>query len=181
MVHKYKGLEISYILLWHAPGRLEQPGSSSCNCFLCIHMWAILTSLMAHSFSSLSWKSTLAIKEEMMPINYDALDSYWLEGRMVDHVSLPSLNPPFFNLSTSSQCIPSSLHKSKGKMKWGSFRLECQTAFDILLSKRLKVFWQKEFCIQNLWHRGILVWDFLCLSALCFLVSCWEELCNALY
>ena len=93
-----------------------------------------------------------------MPINYSALDSCWLEGRMVDHLSLPSLNPPFFNLSPSSQRIPSSLHKSKGKMKWGSFPLKCQTAFDILLPKRLKVFWQK-FFVQNLWHGGILVWD----------------------
>lgn len=44
------------------PQQIEQPGSLSWNCFLCIHMWAILTSPMAHSFSSLSWKSTLAIK-----------------------------------------------------------------------------------------------------------------------
>lgn len=95
------------------------------------------------------------------------------KGGMVDHLSLPSLNPLFFNLSTSSQYIPSSLHKSKGKMKWGSFPLECQTAFDILLPKRLKVFWQKEFCIQNLWHPSL---GPLRLSVRCFLVSCWEGL-----
>ena len=93
-----------------------------------------------------------------MPINYGALDSYRPEGGMVDQLSLPSLNPPFFSLSTSSQHIPSSLHKSKGKMRWGSFPLECQTAFDIL-PKCLKVLWPKEFCIEKLWRGGILVWD----------------------
>lgn len=32
-------------------------------------------------------------------------------------------------------------------------------AFGISLPKCLKVFWQREFCIQKRWHSGILVWD----------------------